>query len=71
MKTCFKCEKEFLPEERIFFLALEKPYVNLLFHHECYKEIKSEETQYLTQNAERVYNYLNKDKIKGKKDGNI
>lgn len=57
--TCFHCGKEVDRGAREgFFVAVEVPYVNILFHkHTCLREI--EETTgidaYLNQNKERVY----------------
>lgn len=57
---CFECEKEINLEDKKMMLAIEVPYRNLWFHKDCYNTIKEREIIYLTQNAEKCYNYHEK-----------
>jgi hypothetical protein len=52
---CFKCEKEI--EDLKSFLALDKPYVNLPFHRECYISL-DDEMKYVTENYDRIIEYV-------------
>lgn len=66
---CFYCGKEInLSEnEKYQMIPIERPYVNLFFHKEnCYNEIKSIEKQYITENAERIWKWVNSN-VKNKK----
>jgi len=57
---CFHCGKEInLGEnEKYKMVPIESPYLNLFFHKEtCYREIKSTEKEYLTENAEKIWEW--------------
>jgi len=34
--VCILCEKEVLPSDKIYWVALEFPYMNLIVHRQCY-----------------------------------
>jgi len=53
---CFHCDKEITSNQKKFMFGLDKPYVNIFFHRECFDSIK-DLTAYFTENAEKVYNY--------------
>lgn len=56
---CFKCEKEIIGLKSI--LPLDRPYVNLPFHRDCYNELE-DELEYVTENYDRIIDYIyNKD----------
>lgn len=40
--------------------AIDKPYINLFFHRECYNKIKGDMEVFLTQNEQLFYNYREK-----------
>jgi hypothetical protein len=58
MRMCFKCEKEIKVDERVFMLALDKPYVNLWFHAKCYIEIEDTTEEYLLSNYEKLNDFI-------------
>lgn len=62
MVKCFKCEKQIEGLKSI--LPLDKPYVNLPFHRDCYNDL-DDELEYVTKNYDRIiaYIYTNFDKI--------
>ena len=39
MKICFYCDKEINPDQEKYFVGLDIPYINLIFHRICYKSI--------------------------------
>lgn len=49
---CIKCKKETLDGEKVFWLGLEVPYVNLIMHRDCYNEIKDDILPFLQENLE-------------------
>lgn len=57
---CFHCEKEIELVDKKRMVPIEVPYRNLWFHRDCYNLIKEKEELYLTQNAEKCYNYSEK-----------
>lgn len=65
---CFYCGKEIdedKDDKNIWNVAIEKPYVNLLFHKEpCLRTIKDKENEYLKENIDRVYEVANQTKFK-------
>lgn len=52
---CFKCEKEIEGLKSI--LPLDRPYVNLPFHRDCYNELE-DELGYVTENYDRIIDYI-------------
>ena len=52
---CFYCGKEI--DDLRSFMALDKPYVNLPFHRDCYKGLDNE-MEYVTTNIERITEYI-------------
>ena len=63
---CFSCGKKINIEDSKRMVPLEKPYINLFFHLDCYKLIP-DMVIYLTENIKRVYNTkYNKKKIEKK-----
>ncbi len=56
---CFYCEKEIAPDEKLYYVALDRPYVMLPFHRDtCLREVESIEIEeYLRLNQERVFQY--------------
>ena len=52
---CFKCEKEIDGLKSI--LPLDRPYVNLFMHRDCYKSI-DDELLYVIENEERIVEYI-------------
>lgn len=55
MSKCFECGKGI--EGLRSFLPLDRPYVNLPFHRECYTDI-DDELEYCTENYERILDYI-------------
>ena len=62
---CFYCNKLIVGE--YYLLGLDIPYVNLWFHKECFKLVLPKLLLYLTENAERCYNYKYNGDLKKKK----
>lgn len=60
VRVCHHCEKAFLEGERQIFIPIEKPYMNLIVHEECYKIVTDNLIEYLTTNLERCYNLFKK-----------
>jgi hypothetical protein len=52
---CFKCGKGIRGLRS--FLPLERPYVNLPFHRDCYKSIE-DELAYVTEHYDRIMEYI-------------
>jgi hypothetical protein len=52
---CFRCGKKI--EGLRSFLPLDKPYVNLPFHRDCYKSL-DDELEYVTENYDRIIEYI-------------
>jgi hypothetical protein len=52
---CFYCGKEI--DGLRSFMALDRPYVNLPFHRECYRSL-DDELEYVTTNIERIIEYI-------------
>jgi len=50
---CFKCNKEILKEDKRIMIPIERPYLNLYMHRDCYNEIE-EIVKYLNSNYERI-----------------
>lgn len=59
-RVCFYCDQDILPEDSIFMLGIDVPYVNLFFHKDHYALIKDRISVFLTENIEKVYNYRDK-----------
>jgi len=53
--TCFKCNKEI--EGLLSWMALDRPYVNLPFHRECYESL-NDELAYVTEHIDRIMEYI-------------
>jgi hypothetical protein len=68
MIECFYCGKEIDLEKdngNIWNVAIERPYANLPFHKEpCLRAIEGVENEYLTENAERIYELADKPRFK-------
>ncbi len=52
---CFECDKKI--DGLRSFLPLDKPYVNLPFHRDCYTDIE-DELAYVTEHYERIMQYI-------------
>ena len=52
---CFECDKEI--DGLRSFLPLDRPYVNLPFHRDCYNSLDSE-LKYVTKNYDRIIEYI-------------
>ena len=52
---CFKCGKKI--EGLKSYLALDRPYVNLPFHRDCYNGL-GDELAYVTENYNRIIEYI-------------
>jgi len=64
--NCFYCGKEISITDSKRMVPIEKPYINLFFHLDCYKTVP-EMSVFLTQNAQMIYNTkYNKKKIEKK-----
>ena len=46
---CFFCSKEIDDSSEKFMLGLDKPYVNLWFHRDCWRKIKNNFEDYFSQ----------------------
>ena len=55
-KKCFICELEIKSGMKYKLEGLDKPYVNLLFHWDCYKSITNI-NEYLQENENRLLSY--------------
>lgn len=65
-KRCFHCGNDINPADYKMY-ALDKPYVNLFFHKECFSLVGGYDgiEVYLTQKVEMVYNYcINSNKVR-------
>ena len=58
---CFKCGKEIDGLKSI--LPLDRPYVNLFMHRDCYNSIENE-LDYVTENYDRIMEYIRESDIK-------
>lgn len=66
--NCIICEKEILKEEKIFYIPIDVPYINIKIHMDCLVDKGySFIIQYLTKNPEIVYNYVEKMNKNGRK----
>ena len=63
--NCFYCKEKIVPkkneqgkcqEARYTMVPLERPYLNLFFHKDCYTKIQDDITIYLTAQLSLVYN---------------
>lgn len=63
---CFKCQKDIKQEDDKFMYGLDRPYINLYFHKNCWNSIKDNLEVYFTQNEDSVYNYIRKQQKTGK-----
>ena len=52
---CFKCGKSIEGLKSI--LPLDRPYVNLLMHRDCYKSIE-DELEYVIKHYDRIIQYI-------------
>lgn len=59
-RVCHYCEKPFLEGEHQVYIPIERPYMNLILHRECYKIVSSDLSQYLAINLEKCYNLWKK-----------
>ena len=53
---CIYCKKEIKNEDKKFILGIEKPYMNLKLHRDCYLKIRDNLVEFLEKNLE---DYLN------------
>lgn len=58
---CFKCLEDVLQEDEIFMLGIEVPYMNLIFHRACYREIDDVD-KFIVENLEKYININQKQK---------
>jgi len=65
IRVCHHCEKPFLEGERQRYIPVERPYMNLILHAECWELVNADLIQYLSTNLERCYNLW---RIGGKKE---
>jgi hypothetical protein len=64
---CPFCSKEVIDSDYMM-IGLDRPYINLMFHRECYNKIKSNLNEYLGQSFQEWYNlYINNEEIHGKR----
>ena len=59
LKICPTCEKEVLPDDVKFWLGLDRPYLNILFHRSCYLAIRGYLKEFLTENIEKILQIYN------------
>ena len=52
---CFKCNLR-IPDYKYQMIPLERPYMNLFFHIDCYRNIENMD-DYLKENSERIFDY--------------
>jgi len=66
---CFHCGKEIDSGTRYQLVGIDIPYVNLYFHKpDCWNLVGWEGLNpYLALNVEKIYNYINNTKEKGRK----
>lgn len=60
-KRCFKCileKKNFEIGDRHTMYPLEKPYVNLFFHKDCYNQIKPNIEEFVAENMPSIIRYI-------------
>jgi hypothetical protein len=55
---CFSCDKEISPDNEKYFLGLDKPYINISFHRNCYKEIQGDINDFLLENLDKISELL-------------
>lgn len=68
-KICFYCGEKITIDDQYQMLGLDVPYLNLFFHkNTCWKNIYSNINLYLSENMEKLYNWI--DKNDNKKQGN-
>lgn len=66
-RICFYCGKEIAVGERYRLYPLDRPYANLFFHKEHFLLVEPEIIQYLSQNPNKIYNYIESRKEKNGK----
>lgn len=55
---CFFCQAPIEEDDKKFYLGIEKPYVNVLFHRECFKSMSIDDLlTFLKSNYKRLLNY--------------
>lgn len=54
MNKCPVCNQEILYTERPFMIGLEKPYMNIFFHKECYNQVEGNMTEFLDENIDNI-----------------
>ena len=53
---CIYCKKKVYKEDKKYMVGLEKPYINLFLHMDCYKKIKDNLLEFLENNLEDYIN---------------
>ncbi len=61
-KMCFHCNKLIEDPMDYNMIPLEIPYINLFLHKNCFKMMGGYDNMpiFLSQNSEKIYNYLHK-----------
>ena len=54
-KKCFLCRKDLNEFGGVFMLGLDRPYVNLWFHRECFDTVEPNLLEYLNAEIDRLY----------------
>lgn len=66
---CFHCGEKIAVGDKRQMVGIDIPYINLFFHrYPCWSEVQvTELNQYLALNKEKIYNYVEQARKKGKK----
>jgi len=65
--VCPYCKNNINPEQSKFMYPLEKPYMNIYFHLECYKNIE-DMLEFLQNNTEIWYNIKDREVKNGRRN---
>lgn len=57
VKICILCKKEILLEDLKYMIALEKPYLNLIVHRDCYNSCDNLK-EFLSNSLEEYLNLI-------------
>lgn len=58
---CVKCDKEIQVRASYRILALDRPFINLYFHPDCYPVGELAQTEFLATNRARIVQYIQRE----------
>ena len=54
---CPECESQIFKEDTVFFLAVEKPYLNVYFHRSCFSPKTIGYYEYITEHIDKLVEF--------------